>query len=63
MMLTDKQFDNILSGLDVAKARETDTRLARAQAEIEAINRERTAYCDGAYDAIKTVRAALEAKK
>ena len=63
LMLTDKQFDDILSSLDVAKARETHIRLAKAQAEIEAINRERTAYYDGAYNAIKMVRAALAAQK
>lgn len=48
-------FDNLVS----ANHRKIERRLIKANAEIEAIQREETAYYDGAYDAIKKVKELL----
>lgn len=61
--MNEKDFDAILENLDRMKNREKEIRLVKANAEIEAINREYTAYYDGAYDALKAVRIALQKER
>lgn len=53
-------FDAILDNLDRAYRHKRDTALAVAKAEMKAIEDKYLAYYDGAYDAIKAVKTALE---
>ena len=57
--MNEKDFDAILEMLDRRAYMKKETRLAKAKAEMESIDREYVAYYDGAYDAIKAVRNAL----
>ena len=57
--MTDKELDAILDNLDRARARKREIDTVKAQAELKAIEREYLAYYDGAYDAIKAVKAAM----
>ena len=58
--MTENELDAILDNLDRGKRRSHDIKIAQAQAELKAIEREYLAYYDGAYDAIKAVRVALQ---
>ena len=58
-MLTSKELEAILDDLDRKRQHKKDIQLAKAKAEMDAINRETDAYFDGAYDAIKAVKALL----
>lgn len=53
----DEIFDNLVS----ANHRKIERRLIKANAEIETIQREETAYYDGAWDAIKNVKDLMQA--
>ena len=55
-------FDKVLNRLSAAHSRKKEILLIKANAEIEAIQREDNAYYDGAYDAIKEVKALLLTK-
>ena len=57
--MTNEDLDRILARLDAKYQRTREQRLIKARAEIEAIDREYTAYYDGAYDAIKAVKAIM----
>ena len=61
--LTGAVPDSILSKLESAHNRKKERLLIKANAEIEAIQREDTAYYDGAYDAIKEIRQILSEDK
>ena len=52
-------LDKILDTLASAHSRKKQIQLTKANAEIEAIQREDAAYYDGAYDAIKYVKNLL----
>ena len=52
-------LDKVLNRLSAAHSRKKEILLIKANAEIEAIQREDNAYYDGAYDAIKEVKALL----
>ena len=52
-------LDKVLDMLSAAHSRKKERLLIKANAEIEAIQREDTAYYDGVYDAIKNVKALL----
>lgn len=58
--MNEKDFDAILENLHRRALEKRDIKLAKAKAEIDAIDREYGAYYDGAYDAIKAVRNALQ---
>lgn len=58
--MTEKDLDAILDNLDRRAYQKKEIKLAKAKAEMDAIDREYTAYYDGAYDAIKAVRSALQ---
>lgn len=58
-MLDEKKLNAILSELDKKRQHKKDIQLAKAQAEIAAIQREYEAYYDGLYDAIKAVKNIL----
>lgn len=58
--MTEKELEAICSRLTMRKDRIRDIKRARAEAEVDAINREYSAYCDGVEDAIKAVRGAVE---
>lgn len=62
-MIDDKCLDDILNALAAAHLRKTDMKLAKAQAELETLKREDTAYFDGAYDAIKEIKKLLPPKE
>jgi hypothetical protein len=57
--MTEKDFDSILETLDRRAYQKKEINLAKAKAEMGAIDREYTAYYDGVYDAIKAVKNAL----
>ncbi len=59
-MMANVDFDAILEKLDIAERHKRDIKIAVAKAEMKAIEDGYLAYYDGAYDAIKAVRAALE---
>lgn len=59
IIMTNEDLDRILASLDARYQRTKEQRLIKARAEIEAIDREYTAYYDGAYDAIKAVKAIM----
>lgn len=59
MTMTDKELDAIRDLLDTKRQQKRDIALAKAQKEIDTINREYEAYWDGIYDAIKAVKAVL----
>lgn len=58
-MITNEKLDQIVADLDRVKQRATQISVVKAQAEISALEREATAYYDGAYDAIKYVKQLL----
>lgn len=58
--MTEKELEAICSRLTMRKDRIRDIKIAKAQAEVDAINRECSAYCDGVDDAIKLVLGAME---
>lgn len=57
--MLENDLDVIVDKLDRARRQKRDIQLANAQAEIKTIEREYLAYYDGAYDAIKAVKAAM----
>lgn len=57
--MKEKDLEKVLADLAAAHNRKKEKLLIKANAEIEAIQREDTAYYDGAYDAIKAVKALL----
>ncbi len=57
--MTDKELDFIMNRLTSAREHKKQIQLAKANAEIEAIQRAADAYWDGVYDVIKEVRNAL----
>lgn len=57
--MNEKDFDAILENLHRRALEKRDIKLAKAKAEMEAIDREYGAYYDGAYDAIKAIKAAM----
>lgn len=61
--MEDKKLDEILDKLASAHSRKKDRLLIKANAEIEAIQREDTAYYDGVYDAVKEIKALLRAEE
>lgn len=58
--MTEKELEAISSRLTMRKDRIRGIKVAKAQAEVDAINREYSAYCDGVDDAIRAVRGAME---
>lgn len=57
--MINKDLDSIMEKLSMKAIRKKDIALVKAEAEKNAILREYEAYYDGAYDAIKAVKAAL----
>ena len=57
--MTEKELEAIYSRLTASKDRIRDIKIAKAQAEVDAINREYSAYCVGVDDAIRAVRGAM----
>ena len=58
--MTGEKLEQIFNDLTRAHARKRDNALSKAKAEIEAIQREDTAYYDGVYDTIKEIKNALK---
>lgn len=56
-MLTPKDLDKIIEDLERKRQHKKDIQIAKAKAELDAINRETDAYYDGVYDTIKAVKA------
>ena len=50
-------FDKILDDLDRGRYRKREVALAKAQAEINTINREYEAYVAGLYDAVRAIKS------
>lgn len=57
--MDEKKLEEVLEQLMNSHRRKTDLRLAKANMEIQTINREDVAYYDGAYDAISKIRLIL----
>ena len=57
--MTAKELDAIVARLDSAHQHKKQIRLAKAQAEIDAINRCATAYYDGLYDMAREIKVKL----
>ena len=57
--MTVKELDAIIKDLDNKGQRKRELQKAKAQAELEAIDREYKAYFDGLYDAIRAVKAIM----
>lgn len=51
------KYDDILDSLTLARGRANQSKSIRLQEQMEALNRETTAYYDGVYDAIKMILA------
>lgn len=58
--MSEKELEAICARLTMSKDRIRDIKIAKAQAEVDAINREYNAYCDGVDDAIRAVRGVVE---
>lgn len=58
--MTETELKAICSRLAASKDRLRDVKITRAQAELDAINREYSAYCDGVDDAIRAIRGAMQ---
>lgn len=58
--MTEKELEAIWLRLTKRKDRIRDIKIAKAEAEVDAINREFSAYCNGVDDAIKLVLDAME---
>ena len=58
--MDEKWLDELLQQLESAHNRKKERLLIKANAEIEAIQREDVAYYDGVYDAIKEVKNRLK---
>ena len=56
------KYDDVLDELTLARGRVNQIKSIKLQEQMEALNRETTAYYDGVYDAIKLILA-REAKK
>lgn len=57
--MTDKELDLILKKLHSVSEHKKQIKLTEANKEIEAIQREASAYWDGVYDALKEVRKVM----
>lgn len=57
--MTDKDIKAIREKLEAKAAYKRDVALAKAQKEVETINRAYDAYWDGMYDALKAVSALI----
>lgn len=57
--ITPKDLDDIRNRLTAIREQKKAIALAKAQAEIETIQRETEAYWDGLYDALKAVKQLL----
>ena len=58
--MDEKWLDELIQRLDSTHSRKKDRLLIKANAEIEAIQREAVAYYDGVCDAIKEVKNRLK---
>lgn len=52
-MMKYDDVEKALANLERARGRKRDVQIAKAQAELEAVNREYEAYLDGIYDMAK----------
>ena len=52
-------YDAILDKLCTRAGRKREAALIKANAELQTIEREYTAYYDGAYDAVKAIKEAM----
>ena len=57
--MTEKELDSIVARLDSIRSHKKHIELAKAQAEIDAINRCADAYYDGLYDMAKEIKNLL----
>ena len=57
--MTDKELNAILNELTAKRDQKKQIALAKAQAEIQTIQRETDAYWGGAYDAVKAIKATI----
>ena len=57
--MTTKELDSIMDRLTSAREHKKQIQLAKANAEIQTIQREADAYWNGVYDALKEVKNAL----
>lgn len=53
-------FDKIIDELEKGHSMARDIALAKAHAEVDAINREHEAYLDGIYDAVEVIKNRYE---
>ena len=60
--MTAKEIDSIVSKLDSIRQNKKHIEIARAQAEIDCINRCAVAYFDGLYDMAKEIKNLLPAE-
>ena len=58
-LMANKELDAIMTRLQSASEHKKQIALAKANMEIEAIQREANAYWDGVYDAIKELSALI----
>jgi hypothetical protein len=57
--MTAKELDNIVARLDSARQHKKQIQLAKAQAELDTINRCADAYYDGLYDMAREIKVKL----
>lgn len=57
--MTAKELDDIVARLDSARQHKKQIKLAKAQAEIDSINRCADAYYDGLYDMAREIKVRL----
>ena len=58
--MTNSEVEKILDDLERAKTRKFDIQMAKAQAELKTVGREREAYLDGIYDFAKAINRLLK---
>ena len=61
--MTEQELDDILDRLDAGYRRRREMALMTAQIEIKTIEREYCAYYDGAYDAVKAIKTAMQKER